>query len=181
MTRARFPILLQFDREVEQQLRELSCPRSVPWQLVEPAREQAKDNHDQSLEQLASRGGLSPVELVGALRGLRWGELKQLDEVTAARELIKRIEQHDDRLVVDRAELRLLKYASSYAELDADQLTALLSLLGEISVRANPEGEIVGGNIERGKAALAALVQFGRRPLTLEQVRKLMRDAAGAA
>ena len=35
----------------------------VPWQLVEPYKDRAQRNHSQSLETLASRGGLSIVEL----------------------------------------------------------------------------------------------------------------------
>lgn len=40
-----------------------TCPRSVPWSLVEPHAAQAKTNHSQTLERLAERGGLSPAEL----------------------------------------------------------------------------------------------------------------------
>lgn len=59
--------------------RELVGPRSVPWSFVEPAREQAMDNHSQTLERLAERGGLSPIELYGALHRMRWGDLGALD------------------------------------------------------------------------------------------------------
>lgn len=45
---------------------------SVPWELVEPFDEQAKKNHDQSLEILARRGGLSPKELYCVMHGLRY-------------------------------------------------------------------------------------------------------------
>jgi len=38
-------------------------PKSVPWLLVAPHESQAKINHGQSLEQLAQRGGLDPIEL----------------------------------------------------------------------------------------------------------------------
>lgn len=38
-------------------------PASVPWALVEPHRERARTNHGQTLERLAERGGLCPVEL----------------------------------------------------------------------------------------------------------------------
>lgn len=36
---------------------------SIPWELVEPFERQALANHDQSLQRLAQRGGLSPREL----------------------------------------------------------------------------------------------------------------------
>ncbi len=38
-------------------------PRSVPWTFAETFREQAKTNHDQTLEELANRGGLGPDEM----------------------------------------------------------------------------------------------------------------------
>lgn len=38
-------------------------PRSVPWSFAETFREQAKKNHDQTLERLAERGGLAPEEM----------------------------------------------------------------------------------------------------------------------
>lgn len=38
-------------------------PRSVPWTLVAPYEGRAKDNHSQTLRELASRGGLSVEEL----------------------------------------------------------------------------------------------------------------------
>jgi hypothetical protein len=37
--------------------------RWVPWSVVEPVRERCMQVHDQSLEMLARRGGLSPSEL----------------------------------------------------------------------------------------------------------------------
>jgi hypothetical protein len=45
---------------------------SVPWALVERHREQAKRNHDQTLERLADRGGLAPSELVAVLEDRPW-------------------------------------------------------------------------------------------------------------
>ena len=46
---------------------------SVPWAFVEPHEERAMQNHGQTLERLAERGGLSIVELYGVLtnKGLR--------------------------------------------------------------------------------------------------------------
>lgn len=39
----------------------------IPWSVIEPHREQAKHNHDQTLERLAERGGLSAGEAVCVL------------------------------------------------------------------------------------------------------------------
>lgn len=81
-------------------------------------------------------------------------------------------------IVLDRNELRTFKYTSAFADLSADQVAALLWLVGEVSLRVNAEGDVVGGNIERGKAALAALVRFSSEPLSVEQVRAAMREAS---
>lgn len=45
--------------------------RSVPWDCVEPHREQIERNHGQTLEQLAQRGGLDFGELACAMAGRR--------------------------------------------------------------------------------------------------------------
>lgn len=58
---ARFRVLVgqsQLPREVRDR-----WPLSVPWSFVERFRERAEDNHDQTLERLNERGGLSPEEL----------------------------------------------------------------------------------------------------------------------
>jgi hypothetical protein len=44
---------------------------SVLWSFVAPHERQVKENHDQTLERLAERGGLSPSELWCAVNGER--------------------------------------------------------------------------------------------------------------
>jgi hypothetical protein len=61
--------------------------RYVPWSVAEQAREQAYRNHSQSLERLDERGGLSVVELAGALTGLSYWQLGGLNK-DAAEEII---------------------------------------------------------------------------------------------
>ena len=46
--------------------------QEVPWDFIEPHEAQALRNHNQSLEQLAQRGGLSCAELFYVLQGERW-------------------------------------------------------------------------------------------------------------
>lgn len=41
--------------------------KEIPWALMVSGRARAKENHNQSLERLAERGGLSPAEAVAAL------------------------------------------------------------------------------------------------------------------
>ena len=46
-------------------------PRFVSWSFAETFRDQAKINHDQTLERLAERGGLAPEEMYLAAHGLK--------------------------------------------------------------------------------------------------------------
>lgn len=62
----RFPVLNQQNcRQRDKKW----MPRSVAWEFAETLREQATSNHSQSLEVLASRGGLAPEEMWLAAHG----------------------------------------------------------------------------------------------------------------
>lgn len=50
-------------------LNELDCPRSVPWAFIEAHHKGCLDNHDQTPEELARRGGLAPAEIVAIIKG----------------------------------------------------------------------------------------------------------------
>jgi hypothetical protein len=69
MTAREFPILR--DRREERLYPD--ARRSVPWAWVAPHEEQARRNHGQSLDELARRGGLSPLELWMAVHGVDLG------------------------------------------------------------------------------------------------------------
>lgn len=58
---------------------------SVPWRMVAPYDEQARVNHDQTLERLAERGGLAPDELWCVVHGKRWRERPMSLDALAAR------------------------------------------------------------------------------------------------
>jgi len=45
------------------------CPSSIPWSSIAPYEAQAQVNHGQSLEKLASRGGLAPLEALFVMTG----------------------------------------------------------------------------------------------------------------
>jgi hypothetical protein len=66
-------------------------PATVPWSLVEPWREQAEENHGQTLERLNERGGLAPQEMWLAAHGfgLRSTDLKRITEREAGEWLIR--------------------------------------------------------------------------------------------
>lgn len=96
----RFPIL-----GIDWRLREdhPELPTSVPWSMIAPFEENARRNHDQSLEKLASRGGLSTLELIAVLDGhkLRWirsqYESKNQDDVDLHfwKEIARRVEEFE--------------------------------------------------------------------------------------
>lgn len=58
-----------------------TMPRSVPWDFAEKFRDQAQQNHGQTLERLAERGGLAPEEMWLAAAG--HGLKIQIDEQVA--------------------------------------------------------------------------------------------------
>ena len=41
--------------------------QAIPWTLMAPHYQQARNNHSQTLKRLAERGGLSPIEAVAVL------------------------------------------------------------------------------------------------------------------
>ena len=59
---------------------------SIAWDVVAPHETQAKANHYQSLEKLASRGGLDPSELVAVLEDRPW---TRMDSETAFARILK--------------------------------------------------------------------------------------------
>ena len=87
MIAKRFPVSLDFmphkDREEYR-----DCPESVDWDLVAPHEAQAQRNHDQTLNRLAERGGLSPSELVTVLEDREWRVMPLRDAVNRLKQLI---------------------------------------------------------------------------------------------
>ena len=86
-----FPVLWQCSREETEELKRLGCPRFVPWPLVAPHEAQAKWNHDQTLQRLSERGGLSPAELVAILEGKTLREIRGLTDPAAVPRLLELI------------------------------------------------------------------------------------------
>ena len=70
MTDARFPIMAS------------SLLTSVPWEFIEPHAAQAMANHDQTLNRLAQRGGLSACEALCAVTGRGFRELLSFSSPT---------------------------------------------------------------------------------------------------
>lgn len=76
----RFPVLNQQSCHPSERK---TMPRSVPWTFVETFRVQAEHNHDQTLEMLASRGGLCPQEMWIAAHGKGCRDIKLVTEQAA--------------------------------------------------------------------------------------------------
>lgn len=47
----------------------------LPWSLIESHRQQALENHGQSLEKLADRGGLSFSEVAAIMENRKWSKI----------------------------------------------------------------------------------------------------------
>ncbi len=70
----KFPVLHHYSRKPNDGL-----PDYVKWSLL--SEEQARENHGQTLSKLASRGGLSPCEMVGNVKGIGWCDLSRISEL----------------------------------------------------------------------------------------------------
>lgn len=53
--------------------------KGIPWKLVQSHEGQTKRNHSQSLQRLAERGGLDPLELYAVLHDWDWSIMKDLN------------------------------------------------------------------------------------------------------
>lgn len=97
MDEQRFPVLWQVSRERQRAWEALGCPRTVPWSILEPHEAQARSNHDQTLQRLAERGGLSPAEIVAVIEGhgLRWLLSGNVTDEIAVPTLLRYIEAHN--------------------------------------------------------------------------------------
>ncbi len=64
-------------------------PKSISWNLIEPHRNHAEKNHGQTLERLAERGGLDPVELWCVINDRGWFGAELPDEESAMEMIIE--------------------------------------------------------------------------------------------
>lgn len=65
-------------------------PREIPWEMIAPHAAQAQENHDQTLERLNERGGLSPCEACAVLEDRPW---RRMDEPHSKTVSVGRLEQ----------------------------------------------------------------------------------------
>lgn len=84
---------------------------SIPWEIIAPHNAQAIANHDQNLERLAERGGLSPLEAICVLEDRKWrrGEMTEANVEAARVKLGELVLVWEDRhLEVENREMRQL-------------------------------------------------------------------------
>lgn len=60
----------------------------IPWRVIAPHALQAMKNHDQTLERLAERGGLSPCEAIAVLEDRYWSSIP---DNTVAEQLLRKL------------------------------------------------------------------------------------------
>lgn len=61
---------------------------AIPWDVMAPHARQAWENHSQTLDRLAERGGLSLCEAVAVLENRRWCKMDQVDAERRLAEII---------------------------------------------------------------------------------------------
>jgi len=69
------------------------CPDYIPWAMIAKHEAQAKKNHDQTLERLNARGGLSPTELYAVLNDIDYAQVT-LTEYECVAWIKYKMEQH---------------------------------------------------------------------------------------
>lgn len=89
-----FPVLWQGAEDHKYLRDNPHAPRSVPWSLLAPHEAQAKQNHDQTLERLAERGGLAVHEMLAIIEGKRWRAVASLSNEAAVEELLAHVARH---------------------------------------------------------------------------------------
>lgn len=115
---------------------------SIPWACVAPFDAQAQANHDQSLDRLAARGGLDPLELWCVMHGKKWRERGSMTDAQAlewARGLAYWIAPISER---ERATKEALECAAKVLELcgvDPQIQRAALAPYAEVDCKAQWE------------------------------------------
>ena len=68
-------------------------PTEIPWGMIESHEQQAQTNHDQSLQRLFDRQGLSWAEALAIVRDEHWRTTVDMSDEAAAAELQKAIDE----------------------------------------------------------------------------------------
>ena len=138
------------DKELEERrFPVLDAGFSVPWRFVAPFEAQAERNHNQTLQRLAERGGLDPVELWAVMHGVGWKDRSKLPSQEAAKEWalsLVSIEATAERLIRERDEA----------------VAALRALLPEVYGTHSPQTVVY--SIERHRIIVQARAVLAKYP-----------------
>lgn len=95
---------------------------SVPWRLVAPYEDQAKENHSQTLDELNKRGGLDPSEVWCIVHGKRWRDRISRDLIDA---WFVQWRTHDIEAKLTACEAKIERLVSALAKQTRHALEAL--------------------------------------------------------
>lgn len=73
----------------------------IPWEILIPHEEQALQNHGQTLERLAERGGLDWNEILPILEDKTWRECPMLPPAEAKRIVLERVSKWEAEMTVN--------------------------------------------------------------------------------
>lgn len=151
----------------------VGCPHSVPWAFVEPHAEQAVENHDQTLERLAARGGLSPSEMVAVIRGLGLRAVYELGDGEGARRLVAMLRDWEAERRSDSPQLRvgqmLYGYCGGFFGRDSYD-TKRIEAVGTdwVVAREVDSGQVVFAQARKGLKIDDELAEYTRKARELE-------------
>lgn len=105
----------------------------IDWQLVADHNKQAKENHYQSVQQLASRGGLSWDELHAVLHNRKWQKMDANTAMIECRALeAKYLGTEAITPILEREAATTARYDAALASKDAE-----IALLRVVALRAH--------------------------------------------
>ena len=90
---AQFPVLAYTDMTSLWKLHP-EWPRSVPWAMMEAVESNCKRNHSQSVDLLARRGGMSYKEILWAVMGCKWSEVRGMTTEEAAKAVMQLVARY---------------------------------------------------------------------------------------
>jgi hypothetical protein len=90
MTERTFPVLKTGERN--NAVFEAKVPDAVPWDFLAPHEARAKQNHYQSLETLAHRGGLDIVEILAVVEDKTWRAVSHVKKEEALSRVLAHLE-----------------------------------------------------------------------------------------
>ncbi len=72
-------------------------PHSVPLAMMEAVEGNCKRNHSQSVERLAQRGGMSYNEILWAVMGCAWNEIRGTTTEEAAKAVMQMVDEWNEK------------------------------------------------------------------------------------